>query len=515
MKAFPKKYFLLAVLLIFASVIFFKNAWVSDDAYINFRSVEQVIAGNGPIWNPHERVQAFTSPLWFWLLVFLRYISDNVFLNTVFLSFALWILTLAVIYRLLDNIVLFTLGLLVLISSNAFFDYTSSGLENILGYFLIAVFIYCFLTLTTTDHEPPDSKEKLDYGKLTIASLIVFGLIICVRHDLALLVFPGALYVIWQNKHLFTPRKWLVIFTITLLPFILWSLFSVFYYGFPFPNTAYAKLGTQISRADLARQGLQYFLITIQYDLITLPLIGISVLLAVINRRKSILVMTIGIFLNFLYIINIGGDFMRGRFFSYAFLMATLLLVVQIGDLSHKKVQYALIVSVILYSLLYPQTPLKSQIRYVNVQRINGIADERGYFFRFLSFNRYVLSRFRDERFPQHHLCEQGRNAPFLSISQNIGLYGYCAGTEKIIIDSLALTDPFLARTPVTGYWEIGHFWRDIPPGYIESVAHNQPLIEDPELNEQYKVIALITRSEDLLSPERLKAIAMMNLGWQ
>ena len=45
--------------------IFVKNAWVAEDAYIVFRSVEQLFAGNGPVWNPHERVQAFTSPLWF------------------------------------------------------------------------------------------------------------------------------------------------------------------------------------------------------------------------------------------------------------------------------------------------------------------------------------------------------------------------------------------------------------------------------------------------------------------
>ena len=52
--------------------VFIKNAWVTEDAYIIFRSVEQVFAGNGPVWNPHERVQAFTSPLWFGVLVLTR-----------------------------------------------------------------------------------------------------------------------------------------------------------------------------------------------------------------------------------------------------------------------------------------------------------------------------------------------------------------------------------------------------------------------------------------------------------
>ena len=36
--------------------VFFKNAWVSDDAYILFRSLDQLLSGHGPRWNPHERV---------------------------------------------------------------------------------------------------------------------------------------------------------------------------------------------------------------------------------------------------------------------------------------------------------------------------------------------------------------------------------------------------------------------------------------------------------------------------
>ena len=61
----------------FAAWVFLKNAWVVEDAYIIFRSVEQVFAGNGPVWNPHERVQAFTSPLWFGLLVLSRIVSAD------------------------------------------------------------------------------------------------------------------------------------------------------------------------------------------------------------------------------------------------------------------------------------------------------------------------------------------------------------------------------------------------------------------------------------------------------
>ena len=513
MKVLPKKYLFLGLILILASLMFFKNAWVTEDAYINFRSVEQVIAGNGPIWNPHERVQVFTSPLWFWLLIMVRLVSENLFLVTIFLSYVLWLLTLFVFYRLAGSHKVFFIEFILLISSNAFFDYTSSGLENIMGYFLITLFISSFLKLFNDEKAPQLAQRILDQKKLTIISLIIFGLIICVRHDLLLLVLPAAVYIVWQNKKLFSLKKWLVIISVVLLPFALWSLFSTLYYGFPFPNTAYAKLGTQISRTQLINQGFIYFYSTITNDLITLLLISISIIYSLISPKKPILVINAGILLNFLYILSIGGDFMRGRFFSYAFLITALLMAIQIGARSGKIIRYAVILSVFLYSLFYPHTPLNSPIDYNNEQRPNGIADERGYFFRYLSFNKYVIAQFRNEQFPQYFLCEEGKKAPNLSISQNVGLYGYCAGLDKIIIDPLAITDPFLARIPVTGSWGIGHFYREIPEGYIESVAHDQPLIKDPQLNELYEDIALITKSEKLFSTDRLRTIVKMNLG--
>ena len=39
-----------------------------------------------------------------------------------------------------------------------------------------------------------------------------------------------------------------------MLPAVLWTLFSLVYYGFPFPNTAYAKLGMGIDSGELWRK---------------------------------------------------------------------------------------------------------------------------------------------------------------------------------------------------------------------------------------------------------------------
>ena len=39
-------------------------AWLGDDAYITLRSVENWVGGNGMRWNPADRVQTYTHPLW-------------------------------------------------------------------------------------------------------------------------------------------------------------------------------------------------------------------------------------------------------------------------------------------------------------------------------------------------------------------------------------------------------------------------------------------------------------------
>jgi arabinofuranosyltransferase len=36
--------------------------WVQEDGFITIRVAQQVLAGNGPVYNAGERVEAFTSP---------------------------------------------------------------------------------------------------------------------------------------------------------------------------------------------------------------------------------------------------------------------------------------------------------------------------------------------------------------------------------------------------------------------------------------------------------------------
>ena len=43
-------------------VVLIRTAWLSDDSFINFRTIDNFLHGYGLRWNVAERVQSFTDP---------------------------------------------------------------------------------------------------------------------------------------------------------------------------------------------------------------------------------------------------------------------------------------------------------------------------------------------------------------------------------------------------------------------------------------------------------------------
>ena len=111
-----------------------------------------------------------------------------------------------------------------------------------------------------------------------------------------------------------------------LLPALAWTAFAVVYYGFPFPNTAYAKLGMGIDRAQVWKQGVIYFIDSIDRDPLTLVVIGFAAVMALTTRARGARALAAGIALYLVYVASIGGDFMSGRFFAVPFFAAVLVL---------------------------------------------------------------------------------------------------------------------------------------------------------------------------------------------
>jgi arabinofuranosyltransferase len=486
------------------SAVFANLAWASEDAYISFRSLEQLFAGNGPRWNPHERVQAFTHPLWLVLLALPRLFSADVYLNAIAVSYACCLAALLLLWRGLASPVRWAALLILLLSSKSFMDYTSSGLENPLVYALLALFLAFYFRLL--ESRVPGSRDLLGLASCA-------GLLLTCRHDLLTLIAVPFAFALWRSRALGW-RRVAGSLVAGLAPFALWTGFSLIYYGFAFPNSAYAKLDTGMPALLLCRQGLGYLRSFLHFDPLALVLIGSALVLGFGRARPWALALALGIGLNILYVVRVGGDFMAGRFLTSAVLVATV--AIARGVRSERRLLVASAAAGALM-LLSPLAPLRSGSSYHNGEvDAFRISDERGIFHRGSSLYRWLAAG-AGGTFPVHRWSQAGRDfarSPTRVLRRaNIGYFGYWAGTDKILVDPLAIADPLLARLPMQeGWWRIGHFPRAVPAGYLESLRTGGNHLEDPELREFYRQLRLVV-SGPLLDAGRLRAIWGLNLG--
>ena len=208
---------------------------------------------------------------------------------------------------------------------------------------------------------------------------------------------------------------------------------------------------------------------------------------------------------------------MKGRFLSYSFLTSLIVLVLWLASKKSKWLIGTALVFISSYTVLFSHTPVNSSLEYINRDNSFGVSDERGFYFNSVSLYKYLRSDPETFPFPIHPMTQLGRNFKQsdidVTVESVIGIFGFHAGTEKIIIDPLGLADPFLARLPAKEGWRIGHFDRNFPQGYFESVKSGENMIEDPELREYYNHLKLVVQSPDLFSPKRLRTILNFNLG--
>jgi arabinofuranosyltransferase len=153
------------------------------------------------------------------------------------------------------------------------------------------------------------------------------------RLDHGLLVIPALLATALQLLR----RAAVTLITAASAPVAGWLLFSLIYYGFPFPNTFYAKQATGIPRVEYLERGVGYLIDTAIMDAVTLLGIVFAVGSALWRRRPfTLLAAAAGVVLYALYVIWIGGDFVGGRMFS-APLAASLAILASAKPSGHKQ----------------------------------------------------------------------------------------------------------------------------------------------------------------------------------
>jgi arabinofuranosyltransferase len=493
-----------AIILLLAIYLVFliRNFWASDDAFITLRVVRNLFHGYGLNWNGAERVQVFTHPLWLLVLTPFYVLTRNPFLTLyaacfVFSTPAVFLL----LYKISPPSWVLPIVTAALLASKSFMDYSSSGLENPLSHLLILLFIWVFLR-----------DEGLTNTQILLLSLLV-SLSLLNRLDTLLIFLPAYLLILWLSRGNLRNISGNII--LGFLPIILWEIFSLLYYGFPFPNSYYAKLTTGIPQAELYRQGWFYFQNSLIWDHITLPVIALGVLFSFLQREPKRISLAVGIVLYLGYILRIGGDFMSGRFFSTPFLLS-LALILSLPKIRNTNIRPGFSLAAACLILFAGLTSYKPPMLIQATERNgtidkHGVADEKLVYFRCCSLLGQLKGNAPSKIVDDARKAEQ--EGVRLVIRESIGVYGFYTGPDVYIMDKVCLSDPLRARLPVTGAWRIGHFYRDYPLGYPESIeAGFVNRIREPHLHEYYDRLMLITRGE-LLSPERLKTIIIFNLG--
>lgn len=509
------KYRFLALVLF--TIIITAFAWQSDDAYHAYAMSKNLVEGNGFVYNVGERSNSSSCPL-FTLIVALGYL---VFRNMFLVSLLICIIFSASAFSILvhdfcKNKKQIIAVFLMSIASVSFMSYTTAGLENCLLFFLAALFLKKYLNTQTYN------AKELFY------MAILISLIAMTRMDAVLMFVPMVVYLYLAKRNRVSFIKCCFIAVAGLMPFIIWELFSLFYFGFFVPNTAFVKLGTDIPKMQYIKRGIQYLCITFLCDPLVILVPVLIILIAVFLKKAKYIFAAAGIALYFVYVIYIGGDFMLGRHFTVMFFMGLIIYMHMhnnaLSDTMRQKNRYLMklmeigCVSGLLFTFVI--SPISNQFLYGN--NFNSpISDERAGYFKWTSlFNNAVSYITTGDMCIRDAWNEDGlNNYRSMNIKSVVdanipGIMKYY-NDDMYLNDFYALGDPFLSKLPavIEPNWRIGHMHREAPKGYQDTIFYDlENEIENKSIAEYYDVIRLITRG-NLFDKNRLQAIIDINLG--
>jgi arabinofuranosyltransferase len=497
---------LAGLLVLLFAVVLVRTAWVSDDAYISFRTIENALHGHGLRWNIAERVQTYTHPLWMLLVMLGRAISGEIYFTVLAISGLLTFGTLFVLaVRLAKDAGTRLLLLMALVGSRAFVDYATSGLENPLTHLLLVLFALALLR-PGAKHGTEQVEARGPARLRTLALLAALAMLN--RMDSILLLAPALGLVALQLG----PRRAWRPLLLGFVPMLLWMAFSLLYYGTPWPNTAYAKaFSTGIPTAELAAQSVHAF----RWVLVNDPLTPLTILAglgyALWRRERWLLALAAGVLLQLLYVVKVGGDFMGGRFFAAPFV--TSLAILSQARLRADARGTALRRGLLGVAVLFGISAIGTTPTWLSGSEFgdktlpeSGVTNERAFYYGELG----LLSP--ERKIPVYDstaklLFPSVEHDHILLVYTMIGVKGYEAGPRVHFVD-LWLCDPLLARLPVFDLedWRIGHFPRRIPHGYLESLVSGKDEMHHEGLGRYYANLRAMTRAP-LFSSEWLRGI--------
>lgn len=488
------------------------SAWVGEDALITFRVIDNFVNGHGLRWNVDQRVQVYTHPLWMLLNACAYFFTREVPYTATALGLGFSLAAYGAAARRLvqQSPILLATFFIPIVLSKSLTLYSTSGFETSLTLFLLSAFSVTLLG--------SGGKQGTPWALLSL--LAALGC--TARLDNVLLYAPALLVVCVVGRHEIRWGR----FVLGLAPLFAWIGFSLFYYGFAYPNTAPAKLSPDFPLAGYVREGLGYGVDLARNDPVSAVALGLGMLTTVgcIARLRCdprdalagrLAGLGVGALLYGLYVVRIGGGFLSGRFWILPIYASVLVfafgLPTVIRQLRSAPVQTAGAMALVaaitgLACAGAVHVPTQGPIHEKSLAHL--------YLRRDLSWaptETAVKFRRAGERHRELASRDPGN---YVGVIDVIGFAGFAAGPEVTLIDVYALADPLLARLPLDPYahWRIGHLPRRIPPGYLFARRTGSLDQLEPGIREYYAKLSLLT-SSPLLGWERMRAIVGFNLG--
>ncbi len=315
--------------------------WVQEDAFINFRIIDNLLAGHGPVFNIGERVEAYSDPLWLFLvagaheaLPFVTIEWLTVILGLIGTAFGV-VLAGRSVQRLAgdrDGGVTLPLGLLVFAVVAGVWEFATSGLEMGLTFCWIGLGYWLLVRTAERRRSAVRCAFVVGLGTLIRPELILMSVVQLVA--LAVVIAsPG-----WKGSSSVTRRYLAPAAAAIALP-VLYELWRMAYFAMLVPNTALAKSAT----ASWWSQGFTYVWNFVAPYTLWLPLalavplvlpramrwwhghdrIGVTVLLTPVAAAL----------VDILYVARIGGDYQHARLLLPAFMSLCLPIVVSVKEL--------------------------------------------------------------------------------------------------------------------------------------------------------------------------------------
>ncbi len=316
-----------------------QRRWIADDGLIVLRTVRNLMAGYGPVFNMDERVETNTSTAWTYIVWFFSWLTQAR-LEYVVLGIALTLSVAAMVFAMLGtarlwggtkSALLLPAGVLVYIAVPPARDYATSGLES--GLVICWLGALWWLMLRWAQAE-----------RVRLAGLfgLVFfaGLAPLIRPEMTLVGALALLMIFFAPlpETRFRPivLRAGIVAVAGLVP-LGYQIWRMGYYGLPYPNTAVAK---DAGGAKWS-QGFTYLWDLVGPYFLWIPLLVLLIVGVVAARatdappasgasaapqgrlsrfsawlRSPAAVVTLVLVSGFLltvYALRVGGDFMHGR----------------------------------------------------------------------------------------------------------------------------------------------------------------------------------------------------------